>query len=507
MRVERSSDVASSDRGFNFRLDHLSVGLKQRTVRGAALTIASQSLRMLMHLGSTAVLARQLAPEDYGLVGMVSVVTGALMVFSNLGISSAIIQRPEIDNRQMSTLFWINFGLGAGLTLLTVAIAPALAWFYHDQRLVPLTVAMGFGFLISGVGVQHGALLRREMRFGVLAVIEIGSIVVAAATGILLASIRFGYWSLALMQLAALFTISGAAWTFCGWRPGWPCRAAGIGPMVAFGAHVTTFGALNFVVRNCDNMLIGWRWGAAELGQYSKAYQLSLFPLAQIIAPITNVAVPALSRLQHDPIRYRQYYLEAIRLIGYCTTPLVLFLGVCSREIVYLILGPQWSQAGHLFQLLILSSVGQPIASTTGWLFQSRDRARAMARWGLISGPIFVLSFIIGLPWGAEGVAISYIVAGWLLAYPCFVMAVRSTPVSMTDIGLACYRPLTVGLLAGIAMFVTRSTAAPGHGMLLTLVLTGSAGLIATLLVGCFWMAVREDFGGMIRILRNIARP
>jgi hypothetical protein len=104
-------------------------------------------------------------------------------------------------------------------------------------------------------------------------------------------------------------------------------------------------------------------------------------------------------------------------------------------------------------------------------------------------------------------VAISYIVAGWLLAYPCFVMAVRSTPVSMTDIGLACYRPLTVGLLAGIAMFVTRSTAAPGHGMLLTLVLTGSAGLIATLLVGCFWMAVREDFGGMIRILRNIARP
>src|SRR6185437_13780596 len=195
--------------------------------------------------------------------------------------------------------------------------------------------------------------------------------------------------------------------------------------------------------------------------------------------PITNVAVPALSRLQHDPIRYRQYYLEAIRLIGYCTTPLVLFLGVCSREIVYLILGPQWSQAGHLFQLLILSSVGQPIASTTGWLFQSRDRARAMARWGLMSGPIFVLSFFIGLPWRAEGVAISYIVAGWLLAYPCFAMAVRSTPVSVKDIALACYRPLTVGLLAGIVMFLIHSTAAARHGMLLTVALTGFAGLIA----------------------------
>src|ERR1700693_4565183 len=116
------------------------------------------------------------------------------------------------------------------------------------------------------------------------------------------------------MQLTGGISSSAAAWMACGWRPGMPARRAGIRSMVAFGGNLTVFSALNYFIRNSDNVLIGWRWGAEPLGQYASAYNLMLIPLSQINAPISSVVVPALSRLQSDPVRYRSYYLRGLSM-------------------------------------------------------------------------------------------------------------------------------------------------------------------------------------------------
>jgi PST family polysaccharide transporter len=437
---------------------------------------------------------------------MVSAVTGILTVFGNFGLSSAIIQQPNINQRQMSTLFWLNASLGLALSAITAVVAPVVAWFYHDQRLILITIVSGLGFFIAGLGVQHGALLRRQMRFGVLSATEVAAGIVSTGVGLLMAWSGFSYWSLVYMPISATLATTVGVWLVCGWRPGLPSRRSGLRSMVAFGSNLTFFSALNYLIRNLDNVLIGWRCGAAELGQYAKAYSLLLFPLSQINNPIANAAVPALSRLQDDPVRYRNYYLRGLGLIAYITVPLIIGLGVFSEEIIGLVLGPQWSQAATLFRILAIAALLQPIANTTGWLFTSLNRTNAMARWGLLSAPCFILSFIAGLPWGAAGVACTYAIVTWVLTYPCFAMAVRGTPVSMKDIGMTIYRPMAVGLMLGATMFACRLAFAH-YGVVLMFAFSAVAAAIALLLMRQCFRAVRNDLDNILATVRAIRQP
>src|SRR3989442_828763 len=177
-----------------FSTDHLTADLGGRTARGGAVTVVSQGLKFLISMVATVILARLLTPQDYGLVGMVAVVVGFVSVFKDLGLSTATIQRAEINSAQISTLFWINLALSGGVMLATAAIAPVIAWFYHEPRLVLMTVVYGCGFLLGGLTVQHEALLRRQMRFAALAGAEVFSIIISAATAMLMASRGAGYW-------------------------------------------------------------------------------------------------------------------------------------------------------------------------------------------------------------------------------------------------------------------------------------------------------------------------
>jgi O-antigen/teichoic acid export membrane protein len=170
-----------------FSTEHLHADLKGRSVRGGMLTLTSQGVQFVMQSVSTIVLARLLTPADFGLVAMVTAITGLGQAFADLGLSEATIQRPEISHDQVSTLFWINVAIGLGLTALTSALAPVLAWFYREPRLIHITFLVSLTFLIGGLRVQHDALLRRQMRFSALAVRDIASYLVAVPVAILLA--------------------------------------------------------------------------------------------------------------------------------------------------------------------------------------------------------------------------------------------------------------------------------------------------------------------------------
>jgi O-antigen/teichoic acid export membrane protein len=304
----------------------LSADLKGRSVRGGAVTLLAQGSRLAIQTISMVVLARLLTPADYGLVGMVTAVTGFAALFSDLGLSMATVQKARIDHHEVSTLFWINVALGLLIALVVSGLAPALAWFYGEPRLTLVTVVSAGLFLLGGLTVQHQALLRRQMRFGALAGIEILSLLLSVAVAIVAAVLHAGYWALVLMALAKAGGGVIGMWVACRWRPGRPTRRAGVGEMLRFGANLTGFHVLNYFARNLDNVLIGKVWGATALGFYSKAYGLLMLPLTQINTPISAAAIPALSRLCGEPARYRSYYLKCISLIALVTMPLAVFL-------------------------------------------------------------------------------------------------------------------------------------------------------------------------------------
>ena len=456
--------TVSLDRDQYFRTDDLREGVAGRAIRGGAFTVGSQASQFVIGLLATMVMARLLTPRDYGLIGMVTVVTGFLTIFKDIGLSRATIQRNVLTHDEASSLFWINGAVGVGIALLTAAIAPVIARFYGEPRLTNITIALACGFLVSGFSVQHQALLRRRMRFGILAANDVFSITLASVVGITMAFERMSYWAIVGNQLT--FTISGAvlAWTVCRWRPSLPKRSTPVREMLAFGGNITGFTVLNYFSRNTDDLLIGRFWGSQQLGLYAKAYQLLLFPLNQINLPIGGVAVPTLSRLVDEPERYRAAFARTLDKIVLITMPLVVFLMVCSDWLIAVVLGSQWVGAAKIFMWLAIAGFVQPIGYTTGWLFTSQNRTGELLRWGVMSSVLAVGSIAAGVHWGAEGVAKSYGLTSALITTPLNLWWVgRRGPVRTWDFYKTSAPFAISAIIAGGAVYVFHYFAHPAH--------------------------------------------
>ncbi|MDQ3805045.1 MAG: lipopolysaccharide biosynthesis protein [Acidobacteriota bacterium] len=474
---------ASAPEREHFRTEHLRADLGARTARGGAVMVGAQGLKFVINIGSTAILARLLTPHDYGLIGMVVVVTGFITLFKSMGLSAATMQRAEINDAQVSTLFWINVAVGFLLFLVTAAAAPGAAWFFGEPSLTWITAALGFAFVFGGLSVQHEALLKRQMRFAALAAADTVSMVGGISVALALAWYGAGYWALVANQLVLAFVYCVGVWAACRWRPGRPVRGAGVRAMLAFGRDITGQGVFIYFARNLDNLLIGRVWGAAQLALYAKAYQLLLLPMEQLSTPLNGVALPALSRLHDSPERYRRAYLRLLEKVAMFTMPGVAFMIVTSDWLVRVVLGPQWDESARIFMLLGFVGLLEPVANTLGWLLLSQGRTRHMLQWGVINGTITSASIIAGLPWGAVGVAASYSLVGLCVRKPLvFWFVGRSGPVRVGDF----YRTIAPSALAALAVMLTlfgfrRLTPVSNH--LLGLAVSSALALAVTLLI------------------------
>ena len=430
-------------------VEHLQSDLKGKSVRGGVASLGSQIAQFLLQSISTVVLARLLTPSDYGLVAMVAAVTAIAVGFADLGLTEATIQRKDITHNQVSTLFWINVGIGLLLTLLTAALAPVLAWFYKEPRLLDLTLVMSLTFLIGGLRGQHTALLKRQMRFSSLAFRDVIALAIAVPVAILMAWRGAGYWAIVALPLTASTVQLILSWTMVKWRPGLPHRDAHVRSMVSFGGKVAASYVIFNWLRNVDNVLVGWYWGAGPLGLYSRAYNLLMLPMNQLNAPIANVALPAFSRVQHDPELFARYYLRVANVIMWISAPVFGFLFVAANPIIVLTLGSKWREASPVFQFLAISAVGQVLLESTLWLFVSRGLSARLLKLLLIISPIIIGSFAIGLPFGIKKVALSYslvllAVLPWILKF-----TFRGTNLTLRRLGQVILRPLSL-CLAGV---------------------------------------------------------
>src|SRR5689334_11209257 len=296
--------------------DHLLPNLKSHTIVGGAITISAQAAKFVLNLASTVVLARLLSPRDFGLVAMVTSVTGFLALFRDAGLTTPTLQREQITHAQVSNLFWINLGVSALCAVIVAALSPIMGRFYHDSRITYITLALSSVFVIGGFRVQHLALLKRQMRFKAIALIEVGSMGVGVVVGVVMALLHYRYWSLVGLSLAtevASFLLTG---TVSRWKPQLPSRHSGMGPLVAFGAHQTVGSFIFGVAKGCDNVLLGRFYGPLAVGVYSRAAALLNRPIEQFMLPIGSVFVPALARLQSRPERYRSTFLRFYEAIA-----------------------------------------------------------------------------------------------------------------------------------------------------------------------------------------------
>lgn len=434
-----------------FRTEHLMDTIGGRTARGGAVTMLSHGVKFAISIAATAILARLLTPQDYGLIGMVAVATNFVAMFKDLGLSLATVQRSEISEEQISTLFWVNLTLSLASMIFMIMMSPVVSWFYGDSRVTMITIVSASGFIVGGLTVQHEALLKRQMRFMTLSAIAVASMVIGYAVGIAFAWYGARFWALVFSQLGLLITNAILVWIACRWRPGLPKRNSGIRSMLNFGGNITGYATINYFSKNADNLLIGRAWGPQQLGLYNKAAQLVGLPTDQINEPLTSIAIPALSRLADSPERYRKAYLRIMEKVLMLVMPGVAVIIVSSDWIISVVLGSQWTGAGSILVFMSIAGLFQPIMNTGGWLLVTQGRGRHMLYWSLINAPISVLSIAIGLPWGATGVAASYSLSRVFITNPLLYWFVgRSGPVRTGDF----YRllaPFTLASLLGIS--------------------------------------------------------
>jgi len=472
--------------------DHLHADLKGRSVRGGLLTLASQSAQFVMQTVSTVVLARLLVPADFGIVAMVTAVTGLAYAFADFGLSEATIQRKEITHEQVSTLFWINVAIGLVLTLITAGLGPVLARFYREPRLLTITLLSSLSFFIGGLRVQPNALLKRQMRFSALAFRDILAYVIAVPIAITMAWRGAGYWALVALPLTSNFMQMAVSWMLVRWRPGPPHRDSQVGSMLAFGGNVSLSYLIFNLNRSFDSVLIGRYWGAALLGLYSRAYNLLMIPVRQLSTPAGNVTIPTFSRLQDDPERFARYYLRAVGLIIWITTPIFGFLFVAAKPVIVLVLGAKWVEAAPVFQILVISALGQLLLESTIWLFISRGQSARLLKLLLIISPIILGSFAIGLPFGIKGVALSgslvlVTILPWMLKF-----TFRGTHLTLKRLGRVLLFPVLLCLMGVSFAELSLQLVAPQRTV--SRLLVAALGFAVPYLLSALIPPVREEF-------------
>ncbi|HEY5607137.1 MAG TPA: lipopolysaccharide biosynthesis protein [Alphaproteobacteria bacterium] len=413
---------------------HLVPDLARRSLRGGAVTIGAQALKMVLQFAAVIVLTRLLPPAAFGMVAMAAALYAALEVLKELGLSAATIQKPDLKQAEVSALFWMNTSAGAVIALALFLAAPLIAAFYGQPELVEITRWLALGFLMSGLTVQHWALLRRQMRFGAIAVMETGAEMIGLAAGIALAVSGADYWALVVQRLTGPGLTMVGCWLLCRWRPSAPALVPGMGQLVLFGASVMGSNVAAAITRNLDQVMIGWLWGAAWLGIYERATRLLLLPLNNLNGPIYAVAMPMLSRLVGQHERYRSAFREIIEKLAMLTAPAGALLAVTCDWVVELLFGHGWSAATPVVAAFAVAVAWLPIVYALNLLYLSQNRPKEMLRAAAVDSALSVALILAGVSFGPAAIALCYAVGGLFLRLPMSLwLATRKGPVSLHD--------------------------------------------------------------------------
>jgi PST family polysaccharide transporter len=430
-------------------------GLGAAASRGTTITLLAQAGKTVVQFGSMIALARLLVPEDFGLVAMVSAVIGVAELVRDFGLSLAAIQSPTLSKAERDNLFWANLAMGTACSAVAVATAPLIALAYGEPSLTPIVVALASVFVISGFTTQFKASLSRDMRFKAIGVSDLSAQIGSTLIAIGLAMAGAGLWALVAQQiLAALLAAIMCVWQ-AKWWPGLPHRGVSIRRFASFGAGVFGTQAISYATMNVDNIAIGVAFGPTPLGYYSRAYRLMMMPLNQVNAPMTQVALPVLSRVQGESNVFLSYLLKAQLVACYLTATLFAVATGLSEPLVRVLFGSQWLEVVPIFAVLAVGGIFRAVAQIAYWAYLARGKSGALFRQRMVTGPITIVLILAGLPWGPVGVAAGASLAGlvsWIIAvlHVGRVTDIRTFPLITNAVRIICL----VGVPAGGAAFL-----------------------------------------------------
>ncbi len=406
--------------------------IRGQTIAGLRWIGMSQVLQQILNLATSIVLARLLVPDDFGLLAMASVFTGIVYFVLDLGLGAALVQRQHITERQISSVFWINIGVGIAMTLVGIALSQPIAIFYNQPAVQPTIALLACNFLLFSLGTTQAALLRRQMNFRALEL----RMLVGQLCGTALA-IAMAYWGLGIWSLVGRLSMAAAVettmlWTASSWRPSWKFCWAEVSELIGFSNDVFAANLLGYVGRNADNLLIGRFVGVTDLGYYAMAYNLMMFPVQRLSQVLSGVLFPAFSRFQDEREKIERSWLRATRLLSSITIPLMMGLIALAPQFVQVVYGQKWLPAVPVLQILAFSGINQSLLQLNATVLLSLGKTRLRLKLTVLTVFLALISFAIGLPFGIIGVAACFTVANTATATLILVKTIECIGSSYT---------------------------------------------------------------------------
>jgi PST family polysaccharide transporter len=467
-------------------------GLTRRTARGMGWAYGSYVAGRLLVLLTTALLARLLTPEEFGLVALALTFTAFLDMIQDLGLAEAliIVDEHEVEVRAQ-TAFLAMAGFGVVLAGITAALGPLAADFFDESELVAMMPVLGLTFIFRSLGATHYALAQKRMDFRARTVGEMADVVVRGTTGIVLAVAGAGAWSLVLGYVAGTLAMTAALWATVTWRPTLKGRREHLRQLLGFGGALTGVTVAGAVLGNVPGILIGRVLGTQELGLYSLASRLPELVIVNLSVVAGQVLFPAFASV--DLAGLRRAFLTSLHLAALVAFPVAGLLIALADPLILIAFGDQWESAAPVMQVFTLYALASPITLVCGTVLKASGRAGLLLRVALVQVVIVVPAVALSVSEGILAVAVCHAVAAGLVLVIQLVIAVRLLHLDVVALLRTLATPTVAALaLTAVAVTVNALDAPPVVAVAVAAVLGGAAA------VAVLWFLDRATLRGVL---------
>ena len=419
-----------------------------RTMNAAVWAFLATAGTRLVTLVSLAVLARLLAPRDFGLLAFALVYITYAETIGDLGTTVALIYWPERRDDAAQVTFVMNAVMGVFWFTLTLVLAPAIAAFFRNPEAADIVRVLAVSFVIKFLGNTHDALAQKDLRFRARAIPELALAIVKAALSIALAALGFGAWSLVWGHVAGQTVWTIAAWAIVPWRPRPALPRDLFAPMLRYGRGIVGVNVIAAVVHHADKAVVGRLLGTAALGVYQIADRLPDATVTVIIWVVSKVLFPAFARLQHSIDELRGAYLRALTYVSIVTVPVAAGLCVAAEPIVRVVFGPKWMAAVPVLRWLAIYTGVRSLGTHAGDVLKATGRSGLLAAFGVVKAALIVPSLIVAARWGLEAVAMALALVTLLTVILNIAIVMRILRFGVVDV----VRSIRSSALAGAAL-------------------------------------------------------
>jgi len=381
----------------------------RKAIQGTFWTYLSYIVGKLLSFVTTVILARLLLPEEFGLVGYATVVIQYLEVINTLGMGTAVISRRDKLDEAANAAFAISAVLGVGLYAVAWVGAPFIAAYFREPAVTALLRVVALVLPLSAVGAIPGALIQRDLRFGINVIPDLSSSLAKGGVSIVLAWQGFGVWSLVWGQITSTLVASILQWIFARWRPARCYDRQVTREMLSFGGHIIAVGFIGALLNNVDYLIVGRMLGAVALGVYTLAYRMPELVIRSINLVVGRVAHPVLSRWQWSSAELRAMYLRYLRYTAMVIFPAGVGLALLSAPIIRVFYTAEWELAIPVMRWISLAVTIAAMGHIFGVLYKSINRPDILNKLALIKLPVTIGVLWYSARWGIVGVAVGHI--------------------------------------------------------------------------------------------------